>query len=269
MEIPKDLGQKLLEQDASLKQLTDILPDFIETVGHLFNRTFWTSNLADRLIVTLGHVCMEDFFETLVLCGHGFGIGGLKMVRSLYERAVTLAYIAVNAGEADTFLDYQPINEGKFLEHARSLKLVGLLGFSEERIAAIDAAYKEAKDKYRETLCKKCGTSRVQLSWSKKDLKSIAQSIDENWAKLYLSCYMYPTHLAHATVPAVKSRMLDIESGGFRYKHEAQGEHVRSAIVSGCTLMLRVLDDLNRYFHLNFEPEIQKRKDEFEAFMEK
>jgi hypothetical protein len=48
----------------------------------------------DRTVFVLGRLCMEDFFEIIQLAGNGYGFGALKLVRSLYERAVTMAFLS-------------------------------------------------------------------------------------------------------------------------------------------------------------------------------
>src|SRR5688572_23296576 len=50
----------------------------------------------DRVVFALGRVCSEDFQQALLLCGNGFGIGALQMIRGMYEREVTAVYLAKN-----------------------------------------------------------------------------------------------------------------------------------------------------------------------------
>ena len=54
----------------------------------LRDKTFQRTDIGDRLhrvIFGLGRVCAEDFQQALILCGNGFGIGALQMVRGMYE----------------------------------------------------------------------------------------------------------------------------------------------------------------------------------------
>jgi hypothetical protein len=36
-----------------------------------------------------GRMCMEEFFEILLMCGNGYGIGAEKILRGFWEKAVT------------------------------------------------------------------------------------------------------------------------------------------------------------------------------------
>src|SRR5580700_2459416 len=47
----------------------------------------------DRVVLFLALACMEDFNEILLLCGNGYGLGALKLLRGMYERAVTAHYL--------------------------------------------------------------------------------------------------------------------------------------------------------------------------------
>ena len=74
----------------------------------VFIREIQTEGPADRVVFFLGRLCVEDFMGVLLLCGNGYGVGGLKLLRGLYERAVTAGYIAKNPNEAKIFFGISP-----------------------------------------------------------------------------------------------------------------------------------------------------------------
>ncbi len=51
-----------------------------------FRREETTSGLADMVVFFLGRLCVEDFTEILLLCGNGYGMGAMKLLRGMYER---------------------------------------------------------------------------------------------------------------------------------------------------------------------------------------
>ena len=86
---------------------------FFERFPHLrqalhtaFLRTGSSSEPIDKFVFLYGRLCSEDFFEVLLCCGNGYGAAALKLVRTLYERAVTLAYLHKNPDELPDFMDY-------------------------------------------------------------------------------------------------------------------------------------------------------------------
>ncbi|MHA1402099.1 MAG: hypothetical protein ACTSQE_17265 [Candidatus Heimdallarchaeaceae archaeon] len=77
------------EWEAFLKRhstLTDKLKLLFETLDKVFIREVKTDKEADRVVFFMGRLCVEDFMEILLLCGNGYGIGGMKLLRGLYER---------------------------------------------------------------------------------------------------------------------------------------------------------------------------------------
>src|SRR5258708_3052993 len=57
-------------------------------------------NMADGVVFFLGRAVADDFGELLVLAGNGRGIGSYKILRGMYERIVTAAFISKNPPEA-------------------------------------------------------------------------------------------------------------------------------------------------------------------------
>lgn len=183
-------------------QFAAVLPSLICTLQHLTDRVVMTSTLADRVVLAFTQIAVEDFLEIVVLCKEGYGIGALKSLRSLYEHTVTLAYISKNPKEAERFLEYHPINEGKVLNQARALGQVGLLRLSPAKMEEVDSNYKEAKKSFQEVVCKNCRTTRTQFSWSKLGVPEMARHADRFLYEMCTALYLLPTFHAHATVPA-------------------------------------------------------------------
>jgi hypothetical protein len=73
----------------------------------------------DKFIFLFGRICAEEFFEILLCCGNGYGFAAQKLLRSLYEKAVTLAYLHQNPEQLDDFIDYHHVASYKL---ARAVK---------------------------------------------------------------------------------------------------------------------------------------------------
>jgi hypothetical protein len=231
-----------------------------ETFHRVFIREVETSKPADRVVFTLGRLAVEDFMEILLLCGNGYGIGGMKLLRGLYEKAVTLGYVAKNPDKAERFLEYHYVHQGKHFNHAKK-------AFSmDERLSAsqiekIESAYKEARQKFQEVLCKNCGTTRTSLSWSELDLLSMAR--EAGLDKLYLQCYYEPTLQAHTTFYSLSSKLRLKENGQVTFDEGAQHEKADLALIGAHHVIIYVLDTENNYFKMALENEIQERFADF------
>ena len=76
------------------------------------------------MILYLGRTASDDFGELLVLVGNGYGIGALKVLRGMYERMVTAAFLAKNPSEARSFAEEDVIQKAlvcPIVQHARIL----------------------------------------------------------------------------------------------------------------------------------------------------
>lgn len=69
--------------------------------------------IANRLIFYLGRTAADDFGELLVLAGNGYGVGALKILRGMYERMVTAAFLATKPSEARIFAEDDTIKKWK------------------------------------------------------------------------------------------------------------------------------------------------------------
>ena len=92
--------------------------DLAKTIDKVQNRTFMSQGLADMTVFFLGSLVAQDFTEVWLLAGNGLGTGALKVLRGMYERAVTAAFISRFPDEAKRFWNYGAIARRKVLNHA-------------------------------------------------------------------------------------------------------------------------------------------------------
>jgi hypothetical protein len=178
-----------------------------------FLRSFSTSGPEERTIYMLGRLCSEDFFEILLLAGNGYGVGAQKLLRALYERAVTMAFLAENPGEVEAFLDYHAIAQHKLATAIRNTMGENVL--KKEQAEETEREYLRVKDAYQVTDCARCGTKRLNHTWHKLDIVSMAKkTIFED---LIVAGYYLPMGHAHSTVRALISRLEDTESEGLGF----------------------------------------------------
>ena len=245
-------------------------PVFIEKSALLFqtfNKVFHrkiehSAPKVDKVVFHLGLLCREDFKEILLLCANGYGMGGLKILRGLYERAVTADYLSTHPDEADNFLDYFYIHRRKENNHLKNI--YGRDYFSRDEADYIEQEYQRVKDKFQETLCKKCGTTKPQMSWTRLDTASMAKAADSALDGWYYDCYFLPTLQAHTTMPGILSRLKPIEEKGLSFSSKAQGDEVKNVIIRSHVIMLNILDSQNEHFSLQLYDELWERAKDFD-----
>ncbi|SRR6266700_52476 len=96
----------------------DALLKLFETANKCFGRNPHPKSHLENVCFWLGHTCRQDFCEIVFLAVNGYGAGATKILRSLYERAVTIEYLIQNPNKIDRFLQFAALQENKAMEAA-------------------------------------------------------------------------------------------------------------------------------------------------------
>jgi hypothetical protein len=136
------------------KNFFDLFPHLMELLCMTFLRQFKDAVPTDRVIFILGRCCVEDFFEIVLLAGNGSGIAAAKILRGLYERAVTMVYLINHPEEVQSFLDYNHVAEYKLMQAI--LQNNGEGAISKEVKDSREGRFNAVKDNYMIEYCKTC-----------------------------------------------------------------------------------------------------------------
>src|SRR6185437_9268064 len=90
----------------------------------------------DQTILAIGLACLKEFEEIVLLSGNGYGSGANKLLRALYERVITLSYLAKHRDKVQQFVDYSDVHWHKLLIEARQKH--AKIGLIQERIEQIE-----------------------------------------------------------------------------------------------------------------------------------
>jgi hypothetical protein len=233
--------------EARNRRFTEHLPKLKATVESAFRRDVEVKTTADLVVLTSGLLCAEDFGEILLLCGSGYGIGGLKLLRSMYEHAVTGHYIHDHPEKADSFVGYSAVQEGKRADRILE-EYEGIL--SADRISLFEAASKRGKAARQDCMvtdCEKCGTKRLNNTWGL-DLVSMAREV-KGLKAMVVECYFDPLAHAHGTFRALQSRLKQDENG-WRFDDGPQDVAADDAVRNGHLVLLAMLQVVDDHFGL-------------------
>lgn len=220
--------------------------------------------LASRIIFYLGRIAADDFGEVITLSGNGRGFGAYKVLRGMYERIVTAAFIAKNPSEAQPFMEEESIQNWKLWQSALRVMPEIKDRYTTDEIQGLEEKYKAAKATKVASMCKKCGQPKTDEAWTRVDLATMAQRADANLAVLYGWCYLEPTFHSHATGSSISRRLKrNDENTGWTFREITEKE-ARTALQLAHNLILRVLKLHDSFFKLGLESEIQSRIDAFE-----
>jgi hypothetical protein len=215
------------------------LPRLLKAADAVFQRKdTQLSEPIDKVLFSMGRVCLEDFSEILLLCGNGYGIAALKLLRTLYETTVTLAYLAQHPDEVDSFMDFYLISRRKLLRAIEETFPTGIIPPEDLEKAQIE--FESVKQSYEVEVCSECGTKRLGHSWTKLDFVSMAKKAGPIGG-LIVPGYYLPLQHAHPSVANFMSRMEESESG-FTFDAGPQRDWADRALTTAHNCLLTVLD---------------------------
>ena len=251
------------------------LPALASLMGKEFQSKLDTQSITQEQIGVfgLGRLAVEDFLEIVFLAEHGFGTAALKLLRGLYERAITAEYISNNRDEAQRFFDFYLIQSHKLRSRNAQVYKDSDLAAPSEGLSE----YNRVKSQFAIEECPTCGQPR-QHGFSKKSLEGIAHEVGEVWkkrdnrptkdpnqfARAYLIGAAIPNIHIHASIHSFLSRCT-WDGQGHIYFEENQGLETRLALSHAHAMMTLVLDTQNRYFGLGLDSEIEQICREFDA----
>lgn len=206
------------------------------------------------MIFYLGRLCAEDFNETLVLCANGYGYGASKLIRGMFERVVTGLFLHFHPDQTQDFMDFYWVTQRKEINNLR--RHFGPEAISEELTEQIEVKYLEVFERFEITVCKKCGTKRVNHTWSKLDVVAMAREV-QNQSKIEIEkslfeSYIRPLRYAHSTVAALLSRLEEKDGDKITFDHEFQRCEADSALKSAHRLL--ILTVMLQAIHFQLEP---------------
>lgn len=203
--------------DAFLKrhaQFFSTIASLTEAENVVFGRTLTTSGFLDPVIFYLGIRSVQDFNAIVLLAANGHALPANALVRGMYERVVTAAYLRKNPDEATEFVNFDYVQRFKAAKATK--ETIGLKPDEEQGFEQLKKDYESVKADFMVTDCKKCGTKTLGPSWSEThfvDMTKKVPPLDD----LIVGAYYLPLLQAHSTLRSISSMLHQID-GEFAFK---------------------------------------------------
>jgi hypothetical protein len=171
-----------------------------ETANKCFARDPHPKNSLENICFWLGHRCRQDFLEIAFLSVNGYGAGATKILRSLYERAVTIAYLIQKPDKVERFLQFAAIQENRAMEAAlRQMpqRQIDAAMDPENTVAEVHKRYEQYKGAFKATACELCGV-KTPPSWDL-DLVSMVRRVGEPYQQVFVLAYTNPNFQIHGS----------------------------------------------------------------------
>jgi len=227
---------------------TSCLQRLNELIDLTFMRLLADAGFLDKVVFFLGNEAVEEFGEVLVLGGNGYGTGALKIVRGMFERMVTLSHLIRNPQDLNLWADFGDVNDHKLAN--ASITALGQGAVSDEVMKEIERRYALVKKNYRVPVCKKCGTTKINHTWTRLDVVAMADK-DEFLKAMVVEGYLEPMGQTHATRRSILARVTRLDNGGIGFNVGSSPDEADRAMCSAHKLLLYAIELNHKYFGMD------------------
>jgi hypothetical protein len=182
------------------KKFIERVPNLIRARDIAFSQRTLKKRSVDMAVFLLGLLCSQDFSEVLLLCENGYQMAAQKILRGMYERAVTAHYLHMHPDEVDHFFDFHWVADHKLLKAIR--ETFGDDALDKDRVMEVETGFAGVKADFKVDVCKKCGSTRLNNTWSKLDFVSMARSCG-TLGDLIVPAYYFPLQQTHPNLLAL------------------------------------------------------------------
>jgi hypothetical protein len=215
-------------------------------ISATFNRSWSTSQPIDRFIYQMGFLAADDFMEILLVCGNGEGYAAQKILRPMFERVVLLKYLTQHPDELDLFIDYYWIGHRKLMRQVEDTFNPGIL--DPAKVQEVSEQVRRIKEKYQVTDCETCGTTRLNHTWTPKDMVTMAKQA--GMESHIVPDYIIPLRYAHATVNGLFER-IELKDNQFTMRDRIQPQMADLVFCSAHSLLLKAIAIQVHHFKLD------------------
>jgi len=225
----------------------EIMGNLEKAMNLAFTRVETMEGVADKLVYFFGRIVLEDFMEITLVCYHGYGVAASKLVRSMYEYAVTLRYLHEHPDEAETFMAYHLVQQDKLV--SRMIETFGESILPADQIFEIRCKAADVKEDFMVPVCDHEGARmRLNYSWNKLDFVAMAKKSGE-LGTLIIPGYYMPMRHAHPTFGGLSER-LEVVDGRMGLIAEAQPKIVDRSLTTAHNCILNALNVQGSHFKI-------------------
>jgi hypothetical protein len=124
----------------------DQMPGLVERLNRIIK--YSESQPLAKLVQALAKMVWDSAGAVEILCLNGYGLDALRLSRSMFEGAVTAAYLVKHPDELDDYLQFTKISAKRLLDYREQYPSPGLPPVVPEKKAAILARYEAVRSRY-------------------------------------------------------------------------------------------------------------------------
>jgi hypothetical protein len=151
-----------------------------------------------KVIHAIACVVVNSSGAVMTLVVNGYGNDAMKIVRSMFEGAVTVAYLRLHPELLDNYLDFDAIRRWQMWEHLQPTAQGEAAGVTAEHVAAIKADFDKVAPRFRNRRGDLLG------SWCRQSVKQMADQV--KLGEFYNPFYGRASGMQHVDITGLQAQ---------------------------------------------------------------
>lgn len=236
----------------------DLKPDAFIEIGNLVDVVHKMAEIPfmsalHRLMRHLTLTGVDSFNAVVILLQNGYTHDGLRLTRSIWEAAVTVAYLRKFPAEIDDFIEFDPIILKQQLDQFDLLYPEQTKKISEEERKTIRENYDKAKWRFERA------DGSIRRTWCKNSIFKMAQLTKRE--AHYHTFYKLACAGTHLNIYGVQ---MQLRANGLEVDVAPTTKFLELALITGHGAVISMMEDYDASANLGLGAEIQALHDRFQ-----
>jgi hypothetical protein len=239
---------------ASFPKFFEVIPRAGDALNGLtMHRRYENVNPWEKVIFNLGLLTGFSVMELITLVGNGFGLGAMKIARTILESSINAEYLRLFPEECDDYLEWHWVEQYRLLKYVRGNMPDRLSELTD--IEGTEKGFESSKARF----LRKDGELRG--SWCRLDLGSRAART--GFADAYKLIYPFGSQLIHGSFGGLAMHF-DTTEESARISPPPSLSWCEQALVGGHMCLYRVVATLSLTFKTEPSPPLAQLKSDFD-----
>lgn len=218
-----------VEVHKAFPKFFEVIPRLTDSLNDLTGRAHPNPEPYHRVILNLGILTAVSMFELVTLAGNGFGLGAMKIARTVMETAINAEYLRRFPAECDLYLNWHWIEQCKLLTYVREHAAELLPELSPVEIERVEREFAQVRAQYEKP------NGDLRGSWCSLDLGARAAKTD--FTEAFRLINPISSQLIHGTFGGL-AKHFDLTADEHRISIPPSMEYCAEALVGGHMCML-------------------------------